>query len=273
MDPPVDMLDASPATQRIRSPLSRVSVQTVPRTPARCTIRCATPRNGTMVPGWNGAAFGNRPSRAAIRRRGAARSPWRRPACRAAAWSGSLRGRSDECASVWRRARRCRRSRTGKICEPCLTRRVRRFVGPPIKEGASGHVCRFRASEVRPDSAISAAIEIARRKNKSFAQYTGADRSISLYRMGLEQKFSSQRLARYSASKNEIRSFFHWIRESAFPWVSIRGLPRPSDRITRRVVQRKSRVYNALRNDARENDGTLTPPQRPSHAWWSPMTP
>ena len=55
-----------PATHNTFSPLSRVSVHTVPRSPARCTIRCGTPRSGTTVPAWNGAAFGKRPRRAAI---------------------------------------------------------------------------------------------------------------------------------------------------------------------------------------------------------------
>ena len=45
-----------------------------------------------------------------------------------------------------------------------------------------------RGSGVRPDSAISAAREIARRKNKSFAQYTGDDRPIRPYRSGPSRK-------------------------------------------------------------------------------------
>jgi hypothetical protein len=41
---------------------------------------------------------------------------------------------------------------------------------------------------VRPDSAISAASEIARRKNKSFAQYTGGGAIIRPYNECPEQK-------------------------------------------------------------------------------------
>ena len=44
----------------------RSPVQTVPRTPGRCTMRCWTPRNGSTVPSAKGAASGRRRSRAAI---------------------------------------------------------------------------------------------------------------------------------------------------------------------------------------------------------------
>src|SRR5260370_36123099 len=44
------------------------------------------------------------------------------------------------------------------------------------KGGREWSCLKVRGAGVRPDSAISAASEIARRKNKSFAQYTGAER-------------------------------------------------------------------------------------------------
>ena len=46
-----------------------------------------------------------------------------------------------------------------------------------------------RGAGVRPDSAITAARESARRKNKSFAQYTGVLGSGRPYRLGLEPHF------------------------------------------------------------------------------------
>ena len=46
-----------PATHSSRSPSPSVPVQTVPRTPRRCTMRCGTPRNGTTTPSANGAAL------------------------------------------------------------------------------------------------------------------------------------------------------------------------------------------------------------------------
>src|SRR5258708_39709045 len=46
-----------------------------------------------------------------------------------------------------------------------------------------------RGARVRPDSAITAARESARRKNKSFAQYTGVLVSGRPYRLGLEPQF------------------------------------------------------------------------------------
>ena len=70
----------------IFSPLSRVSVHTVPRSPARCTIRCGTPRSGITVPGWNGAAFGRRPRRAAIQPPCIFANSRASAMCRAAAW-------------------------------------------------------------------------------------------------------------------------------------------------------------------------------------------
>ena len=47
-------------------PSPSVSVQTVPRTPRRCVIRCGMPRSGTTTPCAKRTASGNRPSRAAI---------------------------------------------------------------------------------------------------------------------------------------------------------------------------------------------------------------
>ena len=46
-----------------------------------------------------------------------------------------------------------------------------------------------RGAGDRPDSAITAARESARRKNKSFAQYTGVLSSGRPYRLGLEPAF------------------------------------------------------------------------------------
>ena len=56
----------SPATQISCSPSSPASIQTVPRACGRCTMRCGTPRNGTIMPCANGVACGRRFSRAAI---------------------------------------------------------------------------------------------------------------------------------------------------------------------------------------------------------------
>ena len=58
----------------------------------------------------------------------------------------------------------------------------------------------------RPDSAISAASGSARRKNKSFAQYTGATPPKSLYRKGLEQNFGPR--------KTPPDTINRWIRDS-----------------------------------------------------------
>ena len=70
------MWSAPPATHSIFSPLSRVSVQTVPRSPARCTIRCGTPRNGTTVPAETVRPSANDRDARRSSRREAARNPW-----------------------------------------------------------------------------------------------------------------------------------------------------------------------------------------------------
>ena len=91
---------ASPATQSSARRPSPVSVQTVPRMPGRCTMRCgdAAQRNDrcrrrTARPPAAGAAA-RRSSR-----RASARTPWLRAGCRAAAWSARLRGSRPECAA------------------------------------------------------------------------------------------------------------------------------------------------------------------------------
>jgi len=73
-------------------------------------------------------------------RRDAARNPWRRRSCRAAAWSGSL-------AVAWMNAQGVT-TRAPMAAQPhrvdlraVLDQKARRFVRPPIEEGASGHVC------------------------------------------------------------------------------------------------------------------------------------
>src|SRR2546423_14682219 len=57
------------------------------------------------------------------------------------------------------------------------------------KEGREWPYLLVRGSGVRPDSATSAASEIARRKNKSFAQYTGAQGPRRPHMKGLQQKY------------------------------------------------------------------------------------
>ena len=57
------------------------------------------------------------------------------------------------------------------------------------KGGREWPYLQVRGSRVRPDSAISAASEIARRKNKSFAQYTGADRRTDPIGWAWNKKF------------------------------------------------------------------------------------
>src|SRR5665647_3910583 len=70
--------------------------------------------------------------------------------------------------------------------EPSTVRRA-------ADKGAREWPClRFRGLEVRPDSAISAASEIAQRKNKSFAQYTGADRLSGPIGWAWNKKFRAE---------------------------------------------------------------------------------
>ena len=89
------------------------------------------------------------------------------------------------------------------------------------KGGREWPCLKVRGAGVRPDSAISAASEIARRKNKSFAQYTGRS-DTRPYRKGLNRKFWP-RLSRNSPQGLRANSF---LRE-AVNQVSLGGFRGP----------------------------------------------
>src|SRR6185437_10899029 len=65
-----------------------------------------------------------------------------------------------------------------------------------------------RGGGIPPDSAISAASEIGRRKNKSFAQYTGAGWPYRLYRQGLGVHFPTGTTVQTMAQEVGRTSFF-----------------------------------------------------------------
>jgi hypothetical protein len=94
---------------------------------------------------------------------------------------------------------------------------------------------------VRPDSAISAASEIGRRKNKSFAQYTGGTPPVRLYRMGLEQNSSAEHRYRRGVQGLNPNSLF----QGPGIWISLgqfRGLPASSNHLDILIPDHRRRV-------------------------------
>ena len=192
-------------------------------------------------------------------RRDAARSPWRRP--------GAARRHGQDRFAVARMNAQRVTPRAAMPAQPnredlraVLDREVEKVRRAADREAREWPCLQIRGIRDRPDSAISAASEIARRKNKSFAQYTGAKVAKPPYRMGFGTKISASNDPFGSAQR--MRNTHSFIRPAnpAFPAVNSGGYRAPSN-------QRRITTILAIARSATIIARAIPPQQRPARGF------